>query len=114
MQSKLLCAAALVLGAASFAWAVPPGSAKDGLAVYNQSCKGCHGMNGEGNPAMAKMMHVKMLPLGSKAVQAKSDAQLKKDITDGVGKMPAMKSLSANQVEDVVAYIRELGKSGKK
>ena len=114
MQHKVLCAAALILGAASFAWAVPPGNAKDGQAVYNQSCKGCHGPNGEGNPMMEKMMHAKMLPLGSKAVQAKSDAQLKKDITDGVGKMPAMKSLSAKQVDDVVAYIRELGKSGKK
>ena len=113
MRNTWLCTAALVLGAASFAWAVPPGSAKEGRVVYDQSCKSCHGMNGEGNPAIAKMFKVTMLPLGSKEVQAKSDAQLKKDIVDGVGKMPAIKSLNAKQVDDVIALIREMGKSKK-
>lgn len=115
MHKSWLCTAAIVLGAASLAWAAPsPGNAKEGKTVYQQSCQGCHGANGEGNPGVAKMFHVKMLPLGSKEVQAKSDAQLSKDISDGVGKMPPQRSLSAKQVADVVAYIRELGKSGKK
>ena len=113
MRKNWLYTTALVLGTASLAWAAPTGSAKDGKAVYTRTCQGCHGMNGEGNPGIAKMMHVTMLPLGSKEVQAKSDAQLKKYIVDGIGKMPPQKSLSAKDVGDVIAYIRELGKSKK-
>lgn len=114
MRIKWLYTAALILGAASFAWAAPQGNAKEGKTVYDHSCKSCHGMNGEGNESLAKMMKAKILPLGSKEVQSKSDAQLKKDITEGVGKMPAVKNLSDKQVDDVIAYIRELGKSHKK
>ncbi|HVC00244.1 MAG TPA: cytochrome c [Candidatus Dormibacteraeota bacterium] len=114
MRKNWLYTAALVLGTASLAWAAPtPGNAKEGKAVYGRSCQGCHGMDGKGSPSLAKMMHVTMLPLGSKQVQAKSDAQLKKDIVDGIGKMPPQKSLSAKDVDDVIAYIRELGKSAK-
>lgn len=114
MRKNWLYTAALVLGTASIAWAAPAGNAKNGKAVYTQSCQGCHGVNGEGNAAIAKMMNVKMRALGSKEVQAKSNADLRKDIVDGFGKMPAQKSLSAKQVEDVIAYVRELGKSAKK
>ncbi len=115
MRKKCLYTAAMVLAAASLAWAVPPsGSAKEGKAVYSRSCQGCHGMKGEGNPGIAKMMHVTMLPLGSKEVQSKTDAQLRKDIVDGIGKMPPQRSLSAKEVDNVIAYIRELGKSAKK
>ncbi len=114
MRKKWLCTTALVLGTASLAWAVPPtGNAKEGKAVYSRSCQGCHGVDGKGNPGIAKMMHVTMLPLGSKEVQAKSDAQLRKDIVDGIGKMPPQKSLSPKEVDNVIAYIRELGKSAK-
>lgn len=113
MSKKWLSTAALVLGTASLAWSAPAGNAKQGKAVYARSCQGCHGANGEGNPAIEKMMHVKLRALGSKEVQAKSDAQLSKDIKDGIGKMPAQKSLSAKEVADVVAYIREMGKSAK-
>lgn len=114
MRNTWLYTAALVLGAASCAFAAPPpGSAKEGKAVFAQHCQMCHGDHGQGNPSLAKMMHVKMLPLSSKQVQAKSNAQLKKDITQGYKKMSPIRGLSAKQVDDVIAYIRELGKSGK-
>lgn len=115
MRKSWIYAAALLLGSASFAFgALPPGSAKNGKMVFDQHCKMCHGEHGEGNPSIAKMMHVKMLPLGSKQVQAKSNAQLKKDITEGYKKMSPIRGLSSKQVEDVIAYVRELGKSHKK
>ncbi len=114
MRKSWIYAAALLLGAASFAFAAPPpGNAKEGKMVFEQHCKMCHGEHGEGNPSIAKMMHVKMLPLGSKKVQAKSNAQLKKDITEGYGKMSAIHGLSNKQVDDVIAYIRELGHAKK-
>lgn len=113
MRKNWSYTATLVFGTASLAWATSPGSAKEGKAVYARSCQGCHGANGEGNPSLAKMMHVTMHPLGSKAVQAKSDAQLRKDVVEGIGKMAGQKSLGAKEVDDVIAYVRELGKSAK-
>ena len=82
--------------------------AAEGKAVFDKSCKSCHGADGKGNPAIAKMMKVTIRALGSKEVQAKSDADLKKDITQGNGKMKPVAGLSAAQVSDVIAHMRTL------
>ncbi|MBI3471910.1 MAG: cytochrome c [Candidatus Solibacter usitatus] len=82
--------------------------AGDGKAVYDKSCKSCHGADGAGNPAIAKMMKITFKHLGSKEVQVKKDAELKGDITKGTGKMKPVASLSPAQVDDVVAYLRTL------
>jgi mono/diheme cytochrome c family protein len=110
MCKAWLSSAALILAAASYAWAVPPGDASAGKIVYTKSCMTCHGPSGEGKPAIGKMLHTAMIPLGSKEVQAKTDADLKKFVTEGVGKMPPVKGLSAKQMDDVIAYVRVLGK----
>ena len=80
----------------------------EGKEVFDKSCKACHGAQGQGNPGMAKMLKVEMRALGSKEVQAQSDADLKKIIAEGKGKMKAQSSLTAKQVDDVVAFIRTL------
>jgi len=82
--------------------------ATEGKAVFDKSCKSCHGADGKGNPGIAKMMKVEMHALGSPEVQAKSDADLKKVVTQGTGKMKGVAGLSAKQVDDVVAFIRTL------
>ena len=69
--------------------------------------KSCHGADGGGNPAIAKVLKVTLRHLGSKEVQAKNDAELKKEATEGVGKMKPVK-LTAKQADDVVAFIRTL------
>ncbi len=79
-----------------------------GKAAYAKACKSCHGPDGAGNPAVAKMMKVEMKPLGSKDVQAKSDDELKAVITKGAGKMKPITSLSDDQASAVVAFIRTL------
>jgi len=79
------------------------GAAADGKAVYDAKCKACHKADGSGMAAM------KMRALGSAEVQAKSDADLKKDITAGVGKMKAQ-SVTDAQATDLVAYIRTIKK----
>ena len=79
------------------------GAAADGKAVFDAKCKGCHKADGSGMAAM------KMRALGSAEVQAKADADLKKDITAGVGKMKAQTVTDA-QAADLVAYIRTLKK----
>jgi mono/diheme cytochrome c family protein len=75
----------------------------DGKAVYDAKCKACHKADGSGIAAM------KMKPLGSAEVQAKSDADLKNEIANGVGKMKPIK-LSDADADSVVAYIRTLKK----
>jgi mono/diheme cytochrome c family protein len=82
--------------------------AAGGKVVFEKACKGCHGAAGQGNPGLAKAMKVEMRHLGSKEVQAKSDAELKKAITAGTGKMKPVTSITPAQADDVVAYIRTL------
>jgi cytochrome c553 len=50
-----------------------------GKAVYDKSCKSCHGPDGAGNPAIAKMFKVDMRDLKSADVQAMSDDDLKEN-----------------------------------
>jgi mono/diheme cytochrome c family protein len=83
------------------AWAA---DAAAGKAVYNAKCKACHGADGQGNPAMAKMMKVEMKPL------SETSADVKKVITDGTGKMKPVASVTGADLDNVVAYIHSLKK----
>ncbi|MBI4442155.1 MAG: cytochrome c [Acidobacteria bacterium] len=85
--------------------------AQAGKTVYDSKCKTCHAAAGEGNAALAKTLKVEFKALASKEVQAKSDADLKKVVTQGDGKMKPVTGLSDKQVEDVVAFVRSLAKS---
>ena len=82
--------------------------APEGKTIFVAKCQGCHGANGEGKAAIAKMFKVTMLALGSKEIQAKSDADLKKVITEGHGKMKPVGGLDDKQVADVIAFVRTL------
>jgi predicted CXXCH cytochrome family protein len=84
--------------------------AKAGQAVYDKSCKSCHGPDGSANPAIAKMFKVDMRELNSTEVQATSDDDIKKIITGGKGKMRPVASVSGPALDDVVAYVRSLKK----
>jgi len=93
---------ALLIGLSMVVLAADP----EGKAAFEKACKSCHGSNGEGNPKIAQMMKVTMRPLGSKEVQAKRDADLKKDIVKGNGKMKPVTRLSEKEVGEVVAFVR--------
>jgi ribosomal protein L19E len=56
------------------------------------------------------MMKVDMKDLKSAEVQAMSDDDIKKVITDGKGKMKPVKTVSGAALDDVVAYVRSLKK----
>lgn len=73
-------------------------------ATYKAKCAGCHGADAKGKEAM------KTRDLSSADVQKQSDADLSGIITNGKGKMPPYKTMSADQVKDMVAYIRSLKK----
>jgi mono/diheme cytochrome c family protein len=83
---------------------------KAGQATYERACKSCHGLDGTSNPAVAKMMKVEMRNLNSPEVQTLSDADLKTIITEGKGKMPAVKSVTGTDADNAIAYFRSFKK----
>jgi cytochrome c6 len=77
-------------------------------ATYKAKCAMCHGPDGKGATATGKAMGVK--DFTSEEVQKMSDEDLSGAITTGKGKMPPYKTLSADQVKDLVAFVRAFGK----
>jgi mono/diheme cytochrome c family protein len=98
----------IILSLAAAATTAQAANATAGKAAYNKSCKSCHGADGTANPAIAKMFKVDIKDLKSPDVQATSDDDLKKIITDGKGKMKPVAGVSGAAVDNVVAYIRSL------
>jgi mono/diheme cytochrome c family protein len=86
------------------------GDAAAGKETYSKKCASCHGSAGEGKESVAKMMKVELKHLGAKEVQSKSDADLKKEIMEGVGKMKPVAGVDAKAADDVVAYMRTFKK----
>lgn len=79
----------------------------DAAGLFKSKCVMCHGPDGTGS-AMGQKFGVKSYK--SPEIQKQSDAELKNAITNGKGKMPAYKSLTPEQVDGLVKYVRELGK----
>jgi cytochrome c6 len=94
----------------AFAIVSVPARAQDsGAATYKTKCAACHGADGKGDTAVGKTNKIRDLSSGD--VQQQSDADLTGIITNGKGKMPAYgKSVKADQVKDLVTYIRSLAK----
>ena len=79
--------------------------ADDGKDVYKKKCQSCHGANGE----KTTYKDVTFPALTDKKVQAESDADLKKESAEGkTGKMGSVKGMSAQDLSDVVAFMRSL------
>jgi mono/diheme cytochrome c family protein len=107
MKSKVaLAVIGLLVGTGS----APVSFAADaGKAVFEKSCVGCHGADGKGNPAMAKVLGEKGLNIATKDTAQKSDEQLLKVIAEGSGKMPASK-MSKDEQKQALDYVRSLAK----
>lgn len=74
-------------------------------ATFKTKCAGCHGADAKGKEAL------KTRDLSSADVQKQSDAELAGIITNGKPpKMPPYKSMTPEQVKDMVSYIRSLKK----
>jgi mono/diheme cytochrome c family protein len=86
-----------------------PLHADDAGGLYKTKCAICHGADGKGDTPAGKKMGVH--DFAGADVQKMSDAELTGAISDGKNKMPAYKkSLSADQIKDLVAYIRTFKK----
>jgi mono/diheme cytochrome c family protein len=103
-SARFLTCGVLLYGATMMTTATAA-SAKDGEAVYATKCRNCHGADGAGNPAIAKMMNVTMKPLAAAA-----DADVKTAVTAGVGKMKPVSGVAAGDIDNVTAYIHTLKK----
>jgi mono/diheme cytochrome c family protein len=100
--------AALVMPASVVA--AGKGDAKAGHEVFKAHCQMCHGPEGHGNAALAKMLKTTIPDLSSKEVQALSDAQMREVIEKGKGKMTPVKGVSAADIDNVIAFVRTLKK----
>ena len=96
--------------AALSAGAAVAADATAGKAVYDKSCKSCHGADGTPNPKIAAMMKVEMVDLKSAQAQALSDEDMKKIITTGKGKMKPIASVTGASLDNCVAFVRSLKK----
>lgn len=78
-------------------------------AVFRQKCAACHGPDGKAQTAAAKNLGVKSF--ADPAVAKMTEGDLSAAIEKGKGKMPAYgKSMTADDIKGMVAYIRTLGK----
>lgn len=102
IQLSIICGVAAVA-----AWGA---DAAAGKTLYLAKCRTCHGAEGQGNQGMAKALKVEIRDLGSAEVQGKSDGDLKKAITDGVGKMKPVSGVAGADLDNLVAFIRSLKK----
>ena len=82
-------------------------SANDtGQAAFKGKCVSCHGADGAGTPLGRS---IQAPDLRSPEVQKKPDGDLAQTITEGKGDMPSFKrTLSAEQVQAVINYVRRL------
>ena len=98
----LVIAAVCLLPSLMFA----AGEAAKGKDVFAAKCKTCHGPDGTPPAGMAKAMGIK--PMSDKTIQAKSDADLKKAVSDGFGKMKPVAGVAGADLDNVIAFVRTM------
>jgi cytochrome c6 len=77
--------------------------------LWKTKCQSCHAADGSGNTPAGKKVEARDLRLPE--IQKQSDAELLEITKKGKNKMPAYdKKLTDQQIKDLVAYVRELGK----
>jgi mono/diheme cytochrome c family protein len=111
----------LVGAAASSSFAGQKGDAAAGKKIYAQLCASCHGSAGKGDGPAAAALPVKPADhTDGKHMKALSDTDIFNIIKGGgssVGKSALMPpwggQLKDQDIQDVVAYIRTLGKPTK-
>ncbi len=91
----------------------------DGKKVFGAKCAMCHGLDGKGKPAMAKVKKLdpSALDMTKASTTGKPLEELIKNTSDGNGKMGAMKAkMTPAEIEASVKYMLTLSaaKDGSK
>ncbi len=105
MRTAVMVAA--VAATVAFASTVLAADLEVGKKVFSQKCASCHGPDGKGNPKMAAMLKVTLPDLT--AGVNKTDAELTQLVTEGKKPMPSFKSLSKDEVDGVIHFVKSLG-----
>ena len=115
---KIVMGAAILLFcgiAAQRASAIPQpaaaqtGNAGEGQKLFEQKCATCHGPDGSGNTPVGKAVGAK--DLRSSEALKMSDTEIFTQIDKGKGNMPPFgDSLDKAKINDLIGYVRELGK----
>jgi len=82
-----------------------------GQVTFDKSCATCHGKDGRGNPAKAKMFKLDpdKLNLGRDEVASQTRDEKRAITASGKGKMPSYeKKLSGTDLDAVVDHVMEL------
>ncbi len=109
-KNSLVSVIAAFLGMTLAIQAASTGDATAGKAVYSNKCMICHGADGQGATGYAKAMGLEPAQMSSDRVQKKTDAELKKIILEGSGKMKPIKGLSEVDIENAIVYVRTFRK----
>ncbi len=80
-----------------------------GKAIFTTKCALCHGPDGTGKTSIGKTL--KIPDFHSPDIKKLADSDLKTVVTNGKNKMPSFKGkLTDAQIDQVISYVRELGK----
>ena len=85
----------------ALAWAAPGAFAADGAALYKANCASCHGVDGSGDPPVAKAMKVPAI----KGSSLSADAMVKFVQESDKHKMAAGK-LSAEELAAIAQVVK--------
>jgi mono/diheme cytochrome c family protein len=110
MRKALILAILGAFGLAPRTFAKGSGNVAAGKEAFMKHCSTCHGPDGNGKDAVAKLLKVTFPPLGSKQVQDLTDAQMKQVMLQGKGKMKPVKDLSGSDIPNLIAFVRSLKK----
>lgn len=110
MKKTIVLITVLAFIPAPAAFANGGGDVAAGKDAFMKHCATCHGADGNGKEAVAKLLKVTFPPLGSKQVQALTNAEMHSVILNGKGKMKPVKDLNRSDVPNLIAFVRSLAK----
>jgi len=94
---------------------VAAGDVAAGKALYTQFCQKCHAPGGEGVAKMYKLVKAKIVHLGSKEAQDRSDDFIRKSMTAGccnptnkMEKVTEPRTLTSQEVDAILAFDRTI------
>lgn len=96
---------------AAISWAGEHGDIEKGKVIYQESCRHCHGLAGQGDGEMGEYLDPRPANLASPGTQIKSDQELNDVILKGrTGTSMAgfEGALDDNQLNDLIAFLRSL------
>lgn len=105
----ITCRYAILLAGFLCILGVPLHAQSGSASIFKANCAECHSMDGSADTAMGRSL--KMRDLRFPEVQKRTDAELTDIITNGMGTMhPYKDKLTKDQIQQMVAYIRQIAK----